>query len=150
MTDVRCCFIDGNTCQPQHFEGGVEFETPNGGTHHGCYFGVTYLEATTVCHEAGMRVCDNDEVLASVFAKTLPGGASFLQEQVHPARQGMSNNALVLLSAARNSKLDFIVLAVSGKKADFEKVMKPIDHLTVDDESSKEHWEAVFDQAVLT
>jgi len=62
VADVRCCSIDGNTCQSQHFEGGVLFETPNGGTHEGCYFDVTYQEAMQVCHNAGMRICEQDEM----------------------------------------------------------------------------------------
>merc|ERR1719235_290028 len=60
--DVRCCSIDGSTCQSQDFEGGVEYDTPNGGVHTQCYFGVTYQEAMTVCHHAGMRICLTDEV----------------------------------------------------------------------------------------
>merc|ERR1719353_269687 len=66
--------------------------------------------------------------------------------------------AYALLTAAqkasRNPKLDFIALAVKGKKAGFEKVIKLIDDLTaelkkeqVDDESKKEYCEAQFDQA---
>jgi hypothetical protein len=62
VADVRCCSIDGDTCQSQHFEGGVVFETPNGGTHEGCYFDVTYQEAMQVCHDAGMRICNQDEM----------------------------------------------------------------------------------------
>jgi hypothetical protein len=64
VADVRCCSIDGDTCQSQHFEGGVEFETPNGGTHQGCYFDVTYQEAMAVCHNAGKRMCTTDEMQA--------------------------------------------------------------------------------------
>jgi hypothetical protein len=62
VADVRCCSIDGDTCQSQHFEGGVDFDTPSGGVHHGCYFQVTYQEAMTVCHNAGMRICTTDEM----------------------------------------------------------------------------------------
>jgi hypothetical protein len=60
--DVRCCSIDGDTCQSQHFEGGVDYDTPTGGLHTGCYFDVTYQEAMQVCHDAGMRICTNDEM----------------------------------------------------------------------------------------
>merc|ERR1719299_310888 len=70
----------------------------------------------------------------------------------------MASKAFKILSAAqkaaRNPKLDFIALAVKGKKAGFEKVIKLIDDLTaelkkeqVDDESKKEYCEAQFDQA---
>jgi hypothetical protein len=60
--DVRCCSIDGTTCQSQDFEGGVDFLTPNGGTHTSCYFQVTYQEAMEVCHNAGKRICTTDEM----------------------------------------------------------------------------------------
>jgi chromosome segregation ATPase len=79
-----------------------------------------------------------------------------LQEQV--TQQDMANKAFAILSAAqksaRNPKLDFIALAVKGKKAGFEKVIKLIDDLTaelkkeqVDDENKKEYCEKQFDQA---
>jgi hypothetical protein len=60
--DVRCCSIDGSTCQSQDFEGGVDFDTPNGGVHTQCYFGVTYQKAMEVCHAAGKRICTTDEM----------------------------------------------------------------------------------------
>merc|ERR1719276_471536 len=102
-----------------------------------------------------IKVLNDDDAL-ELFKKTLPGASSFLQEQV--TQQDMANKAFALLSAAqkaaRNPKLDFIALAVKGKKAGFEKVIKLIDDLTaelkkeqVDDESKKEYCEAQFDQA---
>merc|ERR1719389_129154 len=102
-----------------------------------------------------IKVLNDDDAL-ELFKKTLPGAASFLQEQV--TQQDMANKAFAILSAAqkaaRNPKLDFIALAVKGKKAGFEKVIKLIDDLTaelkkeqVDDESKKEYCEAQFDQA---
>jgi len=102
-----------------------------------------------------IKVLNDDDAL-ELFKKTLPGAASFLQEQV--TQQDMANKALALLSAAqkaaRNPKFDFIALAVRGKKAGFKKVIKLIDDLTaelkkeqVDDESKKEYCEAQFDQA---
>merc|ERR1719235_1162068 len=62
VADVRCCSIDGSTCQSQDFEGGVDFLTPNGGTHTSCYFDVTYQKAMEVCHNAGKRICTTDEM----------------------------------------------------------------------------------------
>jgi hypothetical protein len=62
VADVRCCSIDGDTCQSQGFEGGVDFLAPNGSTHTQCYFDVTYQEAMAVCHSAGMRICSVDEM----------------------------------------------------------------------------------------
>jgi hypothetical protein len=60
--DVRCCSIDGETCQSQGFEGGVDYDTPNEGVHTQCYFDVTYQDAMDVCHNAGKRMCTTDEV----------------------------------------------------------------------------------------
>jgi len=60
--DVRCCSIDGDSCQSQGFEGGVDYDTPDGGVHTQCYFDVTYQDAMAVCHAAGMRICGNDEM----------------------------------------------------------------------------------------
>jgi hypothetical protein len=57
LADVRCCSTDGTQCQSQHFEGGDDY-----GSHTGCYFQVTYQEAMTVCHNAGMRICSVDEM----------------------------------------------------------------------------------------
>jgi hypothetical protein len=62
LADVRCCSIAGDTCQSQHFEGGVLYDTPEGGTHEGCYFQVPYQQAMQVCHNAGMRICKTDEM----------------------------------------------------------------------------------------
>jgi hypothetical protein len=62
LADVRCCSIDGLSCQSQDFEGGVDFLTPNGNTHTQCYFQVKYQEAMEVCHTAGMRICTTDEM----------------------------------------------------------------------------------------
>jgi len=45
--DVRCCSIDGDSC---------ESNLP------GCVSGVTYQEAMSVCHAHGMRICQQDEM----------------------------------------------------------------------------------------
>jgi len=100
-----------------------------------------------------IKVLNDDDAL-ELFKKTLPGASSFLQEQV--TQMDMRQRAFSLLSAvkSKNPKLDFIALAVHGKKAGFEKVIKLIDNLTaelkkeqVDDDSKKEYCEAQFDQA---
>merc|ERR1719215_1909587 len=100
-----------------------------------------------------IKVLNDDDAL-ELFKKTLPGASSFLQEQV--TQMDMRNRAFSLLSAvkSKNPKLDFIALAVHGKKAGFEKVIKLIDDLTaelkkeqVGDDSKKEYCEAQFDQA---
>ena len=62
VADVRCCSIDGDVCESQHFEGGVIFDAPDNSQHTGCYFQVSYQEAMGVCHDAGMRICNNEEM----------------------------------------------------------------------------------------
>jgi hypothetical protein len=62
VADVRCCSIDGSTCQSQGFDSGVDFNAPDGNVHHGCFFQVKYQEAMEVCHAAGMRMCNTDEM----------------------------------------------------------------------------------------
>lgn len=54
--DVRCCSIDGDSCESNltHFLADSN----------GCVSGVTYQEAMSVCHAHGMRVCDQDEIQA--------------------------------------------------------------------------------------
>jgi septal ring factor EnvC (AmiA/AmiB activator) len=102
-----------------------------------------------------IKVLNDDDAL-ELFKKTLPGASSFLQEQV--TMTDMRSRAYAVLSqaqkSARNPKLDFIALAVRGKKPGFDKVIKLIDDLTaelkkeqVDDESKKEYCEKQFDQA---
>merc|ERR1719163_2568143 len=102
-----------------------------------------------------IKVLNDDDAL-ELFKKTLPGASSFLQEQV--TQQDMANKAYALLSAAqkasRNPKLDFIALAVKGKKAGFDKVIKLIDDLVVllkkeqtDDDDHKEYCTVQLDQA---
>jgi len=59
--DVRCC-DDSGSCQSQNLPTGIEFITPNGGVHDGCVAGVTYQEAMSVCHAAGKRICNTDEM----------------------------------------------------------------------------------------
>jgi len=60
--DVRCCSIDGDTCQSQDFVGGQQFTTPTGEVHEGCYAQVSYQEAMAVCHAAGQRICQDHEM----------------------------------------------------------------------------------------
>jgi len=60
--DVRCCSIDGDTCQSQDFVGGQPFTTPTGEVHAGCYSQVSYQEAMAVCHAAGQRICQDHEM----------------------------------------------------------------------------------------
>jgi septal ring factor EnvC (AmiA/AmiB activator) len=100
----------------------------------------------------------NDDDALELFKKTLPGASSFLQVQV--STEAMREQALSLLQAFKGTKkgdrqrLDFIMMAVRGKKVGFDKIIKMIDDMVallkeeqVDDESKKEYCETSFDQA---
>merc|ERR1719171_544564 len=103
----------------------------------------------------------NDDDALELFKKTLPApsSASFVQVKVSIAE--VKARATAVLKAARNSaqrqhraKLDMILLSLSGKKADFSKVLKMIDSMVVmlgeeqqDDEDKKEYCEKEFDEA---
>merc|ERR1719345_319564 len=100
----------------------------------------------------------NDDDALDLFKKTLPGASSFLQVQV--STDAMRQQALSLLQSFKGSKkgdrqrLDFIMLAVRGKKVGFDKIIKMIDDMVallkeeqVDDESKKEYCATSFDQA---
>merc|ERR1719281_212122 len=92
----------------------------------------------------------NDDDALELFKKTLPS-ASFLQLQVTQA--AMKNRALQMIRdaqqqgrLAKSVKLDFIALALHGKKVGFEKVIKLIDEMVVtlkkeqvDDDNKKEY-----------
>jgi len=97
----------------------------------------------------------NDDDALELFKKTLPGASSFIELKVSSA--SMKAEALALIQEVqRNNKrrpeLDFISLALRGKKIGFEKVIGMIDDLVaelkkeqVDDESKKEYCDVQFD-----
>lgn len=101
----------------------------------------------------------NDDDALEMFKKTLPGAsASFMQVEV--SEQAVRTRALALLQEAKAGKkserqrIDFIMLALRGKKVGFEKVLKMIDDMValmkeeqVDDESKKEYCLKSLDQA---
>jgi len=100
----------------------------------------------------------NDDDALELFKKTLPS-ASFVQLQV--SRKGARKHAMKLLrDVGHNSKLrdstkmDFILLALDGKKVGFEKVIKLIDEMVVtlkkeqqDDDHKKEYCKVQLDIA---
>jgi len=100
----------------------------------------------------------NDDDALELFKKTLPS-ASFVQIEV--TTNAMRRHAMKLLKGAgRNShlgkpsKLDFILLALDGKKVGFEKVIKLIDNMVVtlkkeqqDDDHKKEYCTVQLDIA---
>merc|ERR1712224_252954 len=99
----------------------------------------------------------NDDDALELFKKTLPGASSFVQIQV--SEQSSKARALDIIDglkshSQRRVQLDFISMALRGKKIGFEKVIKMIDDLVaelkqdqVNDDSKKEYCAAEFDQA---
>ena len=101
----------------------------------------------------------NDDDALELFKKTLPGSsASFMQMQVSSA--SMRSQALAILEAAKTNKksdrqrIDYIMLAIRGKKFGFDKVLKMIDDMVdllkteqLDDNDKKEYCEMQLDTA---
>merc|ERR1712176_254339 len=75
----------------------------------------------------------NDDDALELFKKTLPGASSFLQMQV--TDKSMREQALSLLNEFRKhqkgnrQRIDFIMMAVRGKKVGFDKIIKMIDDM---------------------
>merc|ERR1719313_920694 len=100
-----------------------------------------------------IKVLNDDDAL-ELFKKTLPGASSFLQLKVTQGEQ--QRQALATLRAARGNRpeLNFIALALQGKKVNFGKVVKMIDEMVAtlkaeqqDDNDKKEYCEMQFDLA---
>merc|ERR1719352_2042228 len=95
----------------------------------------------------------NDDDSLELFKKTLPSSASFMQVKVTAA--SMRQRALAAIkSVPRSAHLDFIALAIQGKKIGFEKVIKMIDDLVAelkveqqDDDTKKAYCNKEFDEA---
>merc|ERR1711972_415352 len=97
----------------------------------------------------------NDDDALELFKKTLPAASSFLQLSARDQQQ----QALALLRAARQDhngrpELNFIALALQGKKVNFAKVLKMIDDMVavlkteqLDDNDKKEYCEMQLDLA---
>merc|ERR1719506_3267620 len=102
-----------------------------------------------------IKVLNDDDAL-ELFKKTLPGAASFVQVAVGEKK----TRALALtairaaqhVSWSKRPQLDFIAMAINGKKIGFEKVIKMIDEMVVtlkteqnDDDHKKEYCAKQFD-----
>jgi len=98
----------------------------------------------------------NDDDALELFKKTLPGAsASFVQLETGAASQRLQ--ALAIVRAARRSgapELNFLALALQGKKVNFSKVITMIDTMVAtlkteqqDDIDKKEYCEMQFDLA---
>ena len=100
----------------------------------------------------------NDDDALELFKKTLPGSASFMQ--LAETTSALKSRALSVLEQAKSGRkgdrqrLDVIMLAIRGKKVNFDKVIKMIDDMVallkqeqLDDDHKKEYCEAQFDLA---
>jgi outer membrane murein-binding lipoprotein Lpp len=98
----------------------------------------------------------NDDDALELFKKTLPGAsASFVQLQTTSASQRIQ--ALAIVRAARRAgqpELNFLALALQGKKVNFAKVIKMIDNMVAtlkteqqDDNDKREYCNTQFDLA---
>merc|ERR1719436_1498224 len=95
----------------------------------------------------------NDDDALELFKKTLPGASSsFLQ--VQETSESRRAQARAVLMKGKHHRLDFVLLALQGKKAGFGKVLKMIDELVAtlkteqnDDEHKKEYCVKQFDEA---
>jgi len=99
----------------------------------------------------------NDDDALELFKKTLPGASSFVQIEV--SEKATKARALDIIEGLRGHgqrrvQLDFISMALKGKKIGFEKVIKMIDDLVaelkqdqINDDGKKEYCEVEFDTA---
>jgi hypothetical protein len=97
----------------------------------------------------------NDDDALELFKKSLPSSASsFVQVEV--AAKSARSRALAVIKASKqvgsDKRLDFLALALHGKKIGFEKVLKMIDDMTAllkaeqaDDNNKKEYCDIQFD-----
>merc|ERR1712085_113471 len=96
----------------------------------------------------------NDDDALDLFKKTLPG-ASMSLLQVVRTRDSLRVEAHSLLKMKSNHhRLDFVMLALNGKKVGFDKIVKLIDNLVatlkkeqVDDDNKKEYCDSAFDSS---
>merc|ERR1719158_1628635 len=98
----------------------------------------------------------NDDDALELFKKTLPGAASFVQ--MTESAQNQRQQALAIIRAAKHGsghpELNFLSLALQGKKVDFSKVIGMIDNMVAtlkkeqqDDNDKREYCNMQFDQA---
>jgi len=102
----------------------------------------------------------NDDDALELFKKTLPSASASLL-QVQESSSSMRVQAAQVLSQAQRRaesshrpRLDFILLALKGKKAGFGKIIKMVDNLVAtltteqgDDDAKKEYCDAQFDKS---
>merc|ERR1719265_2616668 len=94
----------------------------------------------------------NDDDALELFKKTLPSASSFMQLQVSKAQQRQQALAAIRTAQRGHPELNFIALALQGKKVDFSKIISMIDEMVVvltkeqqSDNDKKEYCDAQFD-----
>merc|ERR1719382_610595 len=95
----------------------------------------------------------NDDDALELFKKTLPApGASLVQVQVTSA--DMRVRALGAIRKVSDRRLNFVLLALKGKKIGFEKIITMMDEMVellkkeqLDDDDKKEYCASEFDSA---
>jgi len=99
-----------------------------------------------------IKVLNDDDAL-ELFKKTLPGASAALV-QVKVSAVTARAHALAAIRSAHSPQLDFIALAIQGKKIGFDKVLKMIDEMVatlkteqLDDDHKKEYCAKQFDMA---
>merc|ERR1719389_218481 len=100
-----------------------------------------------------IKILNSDDAL-ELFKKTLPGAASLMQLQVSASDQRRQALAVIKQARGNRPELNFIALALEGKKVDFSKVVKMIDEMVAvlkkeqqDDDDKKEYCATQFDLA---
>merc|ERR1719231_352314 len=95
----------------------------------------------------------NDDDALELFKKTLPGASSFMQVAVS-SKAMREQAASALKGVAKDPRLNFIEMAMKGKKIGFGKIIKMIDNLVVElkaeqgvDDDKKSYCNAEFDKA---
>jgi len=98
----------------------------------------------------------NDDDALEMFKKTLPGSSALLQlDGTDASTRGKALNFIVKAQRmTKPSALDFVELALRGKKMGFGKVIKMIDNMVaslkveqIDDDAKKEYCELQFDHS---
>jgi septal ring factor EnvC (AmiA/AmiB activator) len=101
-----------------------------------------------------IKVLNDDDAL-ELFKKTLPGASSaFVQVTVSSISARERALSMIRSVKDRRPQLDFIAMAIQGKKIGFEKVLKMIDDMVatlkteqLDDDHKKEYCAKQFDMA---
>merc|ERR550532_3862544 len=132
----------------------------NCGTREGIHEKEKQMRATEVVALADTIKILNDDDALEPFKKTLPS-ASMSLVQVQDSSAALRQRAVEALAKSRSGMrpgqhrhIDFVLLALRGRKVGFEKVVKLVDGLVVtlnseqkDDENKKEYCEGQFDSA---